>query len=375
MLYLTQRVDMDQTPVRHLQAVPTNDPAEEMFVAMLSGWTNSMHSRGLATSTVRSRRSFVRRFQRFLGEYPWSWKPADVEDFTAHLISGPKPLSHSTLRGFHLIIRLFCDYLIDPAYDWQNRCLAQFDDFPIQICHEWNTHRHLADIEARPARRPFTYEELQLFFDTADKMARTIQASGRKGALSAYRDAQFFKTVYAYGLRRREAIMLDTTDLHHNPEIPQWENYGQLRIRHGKALKGSPKRQRTVLSLPEFDWAIQGLQQWTEEIRPLLNPNSNALWITERKSRLSARAVNERFANIKRQAGLEEALTPHSLRHSYVTHLVEHGYAEHFIQEQVGHSYASTTAIYTSVSNDYKNRILRKAYAQAFGIDDTKEPQ
>src|SRR5699024_8911386 len=87
MLYLTQRVDMDQTPVRHLQAVPTNDPAEEMFVAMLSGWTNSMHSRGLATSTVRSRRSFVRRFQRFLGEYPWSWKPADVEDFTAHLIS------------------------------------------------------------------------------------------------------------------------------------------------------------------------------------------------------------------------------------------------------------------------------------------------
>src|SRR5699024_4749467 len=86
-------------------------------------------------------------------------------------------------------------------------------------------------------------------------------------------------------------------------------------------------------------------------------------------------AVNERFANIKRQAGLEEALTPHSLRHSYVTHLVEHGYAEHFIQEQVGHSYASTTVIYTSVSYDYKNRILRKAYAQAVGIDDTKEPQ
>lgn len=167
--------------------------------------------------------------------------------------------------------------------------------------------------------------------------------------------------------------MLDIADLHHNPEMPHWGPYGQIRVRHGKALRGSPKRQRSVLSLPEFQWAIDGLRQWAEEIRPLFGPETNALWITERKSRLSLRAANERFTSIKKHAGLDEALTPHSLRHSYVTHLVEHGYAEPFIQEQVGHSYASTTAIYTSVSNDYKNRILRRAYARALGTDRTKD--
>ena len=31
------------------------------------------------------------------------------------------------------------------------------------------------------------------------------------------------------------------------------------------------------------------------------------------------------------------------------------------IQEQVGHCYASTTALYTSVSSDFRNRTLRAA--------------
>jgi hypothetical protein len=31
------------------------------------------------------------------------------------------------------------------------------------------------------------------------------------------------------------------------------------------------------------------------------------------------------------------------------------------VQQQVGHSYASTTALYTSVSSDFRNRTLRAA--------------
>jgi integrase len=38
----------------------------------------------------------------------------------------------------------------------------------------------------------------------------------------------------------------------------------------------------------------------------------------------------------------------HSLRHSYITHLIEDGYDPLFVQQQVGHSYASTTALYTN---------------------------
>jgi site-specific recombinase XerD len=49
-----------------------------------------------------------------------------------------------------------------------------------------------------------------------------------------------------------------------------------------------------------------------------------------------------------------------------VTHLVEFGYPERFVTEQVGHAWASTTAIYTSVSNDFKNQALKKALARVY---------
>ncbi len=34
------------------------------------------------------------------------------------------------------------------------------------------------------------------------------------------------------------------------------------------------------------------------------------------------------------------------------------------MQEQVGHEYASTTAIYTGVSDEYRNRLLQRALKQ-----------
>ncbi|MDX3537533.1 tyrosine-type recombinase/integrase [Streptomyces sp. MB09-01] len=48
----------------------------------------------------------------------------------------------------------------------------------------------------------------------------------------------------------------------------------------------------------------------------------------------------------------------HCLRYSYISHLVEFGYPLRFVQEQVGHSHGSTTAIYTVVSNEYRNTLL-----------------
>jgi site-specific recombinase XerD len=73
------------------------------------------------------------------------------------------------------------------------------------------------------------------------------------------------------------------------------------------------------------------------------------------------RGLNAAFATARDLAGLDPVLDLHSLRHSYVTHLVEFDYPERFVQEQVGHAYASTTAIYTSVSDAYRNTLLRRS--------------
>ncbi|MFF1904832.1 hypothetical protein [Kitasatospora sp. NPDC058218] len=56
-------------------------------------------------------------------------------------------------------------------------------------------------------------------------------------------------------------------------------------------------------------------------------------------------------------------------RHSYVTHNIEDGVDPKFIKDQVGHLYASTTALYTAVSSDFANTMMRKAIDLAFNND------
>ncbi|MFA4085042.1 tyrosine-type recombinase/integrase [Mycobacteroides salmoniphilum] len=340
-----------------------------VFQEMQDGFARQQASRGLAKSTIDVRRSQLLRFYRFTQIYPWQWKAGDLEEFTSQLLSGESCRSHSTVRGYHVTIRLFCGYLTDQRYGWVADCRSRFGDVPTQICFEWNTIAHLAAFEGRPERRPFDYDELERFFDLADDRV-DLRARGRKGALAALRDAQLFKTLYAYGLRRREALGLDVGDLRTNAKVPRWGRFGLIHVRYGKASRGTPPKRRSVLTLPEFDWVTEGLDQYLTQIRDKFHPgDSAALWPTERGTRVGEKYLNRRFAELRDEAGLSKDLTPHSLRHSYVTHLVEFGYSEQFIQMQVGHAYASTTAIYTSVSDNYRNSVVTAAVNRFYFLD------
>lgn len=236
---------------------------------------------------------------------------------------------------------------------------------PIQICHEYNTAAHLVDYEGRPARRPFSYEEVQTLFDFADSRVEDRVARGKKGALAALRDATMIKVAYAYGLRRGKLVNLEVQDLHSNPEMPRYKDIGALHVRYGKASRGSAPRRRTVLTVPEFDWVVPALDDWRRQSRPLFNPQRlSALWPTERHTSIKADFFERRFKEIRVSAGLPPELTLHCLRHSYVTHLTEFGYPIEVIRQQVGHQFAATTQIYTSVSDDFRNSALRAAFAR-----------
>lgn len=339
------------------------DPEPAVFAGMQAGWVAQQQSRMLNQTTITGRGRLVTRFAEFTNEYPWRWCAQDVEAFTTKLRSGG--VSHSTIRGYHHVLGLFVAFVCDQRYGWVDECEERFGCAPALICHEWNTTVHASEFEGRPGRRPLTGEELQSFFDYADAQVDRVADSGRKGTLAAFRDATLFKVVYAWGLRRREAVMLDIADLHRNAHAPQFGGYGSLHVRYGKASRGSPPKRRTVLSVHE--WAVDALRQYVEHVRGDFAPASHpALWVTERRGRVSVRHVNARFARYRDAAGLPPELDLHCLRHSYVTHLIEAGYPERFVTDQVGHAYAATTAIYCGVSDDYKNRVLAKALSGAF---------
>lgn len=362
-------IDSSAARLLACQGVVHLDPERAVLEAMLQGWRDQQVARFLKASTIVARIRLVRRFVEFTGLYPWQWTPAEGEAWISELRSGARPLRVSTLRGYEIDIRMFCEYLSDRRYRWGTECQERFGRAPEQVFHEENSIVHVTDYEGDPSRRPLTYDEVQALFDAADGQAARISARRRKGAITAIRDAALLKFVYAYGLRRSEAVMADIVDLRRNPKFPEFDRFGGFTVRHGKASRGGPPKRRTVLTVPEMGWIAEILGHYMEEVRPVLaTPRTgSALWLTERGTRISRRSANDIFAAVRDLAGIDPTLDLHSLRHSYVTHLVEFDYPERFIQEQVGHAFSSTTAVYIGVSNEYRNRLLTQALHARYG--------
>ena len=158
-------------------------------------------------------------------------------------------------------------------------------------------------------------------------------------------------------MRRTEAAKLDTTDWYRALRLLNLA-VGQVAVRWGKASKGSPPRRAP--STPSCLGFVDVVNDYLDHIRPRYGfPQRNAMWLSERGGRVSTRDIEQRFADYRTAHGFEVTPTPHCLRHSHVTHQIEDGVDPKFVQEQVGHRFASTTAVYTGVSGDFMNTMMR----------------
>ncbi len=149
--------------------------------------------------------------------------------------------------------------------------------------------------------------------------------------------------------------------------VSGYGSFGAATIRWAKGTAGSGPRRRTVLTVPEFDWVVDVLRYWTSpggRDRFSTADRSAAMWPSERGQRITLGSLGDSFAQARDAVGLPKELGLHCLRHSYVTHLIEAGYDPTFVQTQVGHSYASTTGLYTSVSSDFKQKTVQQMIAR-----------
>ncbi|MFF0125788.1 tyrosine-type recombinase/integrase [Streptomyces mirabilis] len=363
---MTTTTDLSEGSARLvlLHGVTLLHPEDTVFEAMLEGWARQQRGgRRLQPKTISDRLGVVRRFTAFAEAYPWHWSGAAMDEWTTYLIA-ELHRADSTIRTYQTAVRMFCDYVTSPHYQWPQECELRFGTHPVQVCFEWNTAAHLVDYEAEASRRPMSREEIQCFLDHADAQVDRAVRLGRKGALAAYRDATAFKVIYGWGLRCTETSKLDLTDWYRNPKAPELGRFGSLHVRWGKRTRGSPPKRRTVLSV--MPWAVEAVDDYVTNIRPRYRTcASPALWPTERGGRLQSREIEERFAEYRDALGLDGDLVPHCLRHSHVTHQIEDGADPGFVQRQVGHRFASTTALYTGVSGDFMNTMMRNVLDKA----------
>lgn len=336
---------------------PTAASREELVLdGMVTGWSLTQCAAGIGQATIDARVRTVKALIGDCGRYPWQWSPMDADAYFARLRRAEK--AGSTLRGYQSHLSLFCQYAGDPAYPWRAMCEAEFGSAPVQVVNSWNKITHTGGSEREP-KRAFTKAELQEVFACADAHVARARRLGRKGWVSAFRDAAALKLAYAYGLRCTETRMLDVADFYPNPHAPAMGQVGVCRARFGKPERAGIYKPRTVVAV--FDWTLPTWQEWVHEIRPYLAKGlpraiADTMWPTERRTRIGRTTLIKRMGRIRREIGLPSSLDFHSLRRAYATHLTEDGIEHLFIQTQVGHKHASTTSDYIFVSGDYTSR-------------------
>jgi integrase/recombinase XerD len=162
------------------------------------------------------------------------------------------------------------------------------------------------------------------------------------------RDAALIEVLYATGGRISEIVNLQVSDLSQIEE--------SLTI----CLMGKGSKERLV---PVGNFARAALEKYLSSARSSLlkSKGSNALFLNLQGNKLSRQSAWQIIQEGALKAGIEEHVTPHSLRHSFATHLLDGGADIRVVQELLGHASVTTTQIYTLVTIDR----LRESYASA----------
>lgn len=156
------------------------------------------------------------------------------------------------------------------------------------------------------------------------------------------RDRALLELLYACGLRISELChaRLENIDLEE----------GMIRV------TGKGNKTRLV---PVGQAAITAIENYLSIARPkLLSPKSGAaIFLSVRGHPLTPARIWQLVLYYAKHAGLEEAVHPHQLRHSFATHLLAGGADLRIIQEMLGHASIATTQIYTQVDRSQLKKI------------------
>ena len=97
------------------------------------------------------------------------------------------------------------------------------------------------------------------------------------------------------------------------------------------------------------------------------------LFLNKNGGPLTTRSVARKLDGYLEEAGLNERVSPHTLRHCFATHLLDSGADIRSIQELLGHKNIVTTQIYTHVSTEKLREVYDVAHPRAHLKDQAPE--
>ena len=317
-------------PPPHPEDAEPADPLVKKFLEHLAT------DRAASIYTQRNYRQALREFYRWheteMGGPP-AWDQLKRDDFRNYLRAlGRQKLGRAAIQLRFSALRTFCKFLV------RHGLLA---DSPVKNL----------SLPKLPRRLPkyLTLDQMQELLAAPAKLFGQQQVKKSAGRpfsqTAALRDTAVLETIYSCGLRVSELCGMRAEDVDWSEQL--------VRVR------GKGKKERLV---PIGQPALSAIQNYWNHLSPAptgLTP----VFLAETKETAPLRPLqlSRRLKNYLALAGLDPALTPHKLRHSYATHLLDAGADLRSVQELLGHAHLVTTQVYTHVTTER----LKKAYDEA----------
>ena len=284
--------------------------------------------RGLSTNTVDAYRRDLAVYARYLDEFgieePRKVATADLEQFLVWLRTHPsrsgKPYADPSIARIIVAVRGF------------HRFLAAEGVTSTDVSADIATPR-----SARPLPKALPIE-----------MIDALLAAPHGGDRLALRDRAILELLYGAGLRISELVSLDVDDVDETERL--------------LLVRGKGDKDRLV---PFGEVAADELSAWMIRGRAGVSTTGPAVFCNARGGRLSRQGAWKIIKGHAKTVGMEERVSPHTLRHSFATHLLDGGADVRAVQELLGHASVSTTQIYTMVSRAVLQDVYRRAHPRA----------
>jgi integrase/recombinase XerD len=284
--------------------------------------------RGLAANTISAYRRDLARYGRFLDDTgidsPLEVVQEDLDRYVASLRApdpdGGAPYASSSIARMIVAVRGFHRFLA--------REQLMLDDVSAQLEPPRAT---------RPLPKALSVADIELLLGAP---------TGEDPA--ALRDRALLELLYGAGLRISESTGLDVDDVDEVDQI--------VRVR------GKGDKERLV---PYGELAADALDAWLVRGRPAVGPRQPAVFLNLRGGRLSRQGAWKRLKGHAEAVGLDDRVSPHTLRHSFATHLLDGGADVRAVQELLGHASVTTTQIYTLVSRQVLREVYERAHPRA----------
>lgn len=176
-----------------------------------------------------------------------------------------------------------------------------------------------------------------------------------------------FELLYSSGLRISELVGLDERYRHEaNYSSLGWIDFDSAEV----TVTGKGNKMRSV---PVGAPAMQALKQWltarTGMIARIAGADHNALFLSERGTRMTPRVAQLRLKAHGQALGLATDVHPHMLRHSFASHVLQGSGDLRAVQEMLGHASITATQVYTSLDFQRLAQVYDAAHPRAKKVE------